>query len=426
MNRKATKDNHQNHPTNKDNAASRNEPVIIRTAVSVLQQRLRTSGLFRSGALIALICVFIDQQFGLLLVVTEMLPRDMSQKNNHITILSLQEGNASLLKNSSTEEVILKGAWFRDTCDGKANMELTSHVENIPLGTQKIPQWIEDLCPEVVEHYEMFPSFVEPFIQVAPINKSQEMAISTTLTAALGVCTMQIAQKIAANIGEDFFIYAGSLLGAILHGQPMPWDDDFDAAIRFHARHKYMEACKKSKNLAPGVTLHCDGKQFGFIKVWLQGPTSVKNNPARYTHWFPFLDIFFLGENATHFYELRGWKKKKKQRIKHDAHNKSVFFPTRSYYFGGIQVDGFNQHVYDTPKCLMSTYSHRMEATLKPYRGQNTQLDCCRLSKHLPFLYTYNDSSVIYNGLNMKSLLKPSLDENESNGQGDISLATKH
>jgi LicD family len=86
-------------------------------------------------------------------------------------------------------------------------------------------------------------------------NTTKELAISTTLNVVLGVCTIKIAQTIAADIQETFsFILDHTCLGAILHGQPMPWDDDFDSAFRFAARYKFMEACQKSK-----LGLHCDG-----------------------------------------------------------------------------------------------------------------------------------------------------------------------
>jgi LicD family len=380
--------------------------------------RRRRFVLFRTVALpLALMYIFVDGQFRLLFRVAtetaEIGPHHASQTDQQIISNSSLQEKASRFRIFSVEqEVVLNGAWFHNTCDKKENAELTNHIEKIPLvGTQNIPLWIKDICPEVVEHFGMFPSFADPFISgIGPFNATYEMTISTTLNAVLGVCTMKMAQQVAADIGEDFFLYAGSHLGAILHGQPMPWDDDFDSAIRFHARNKYIKACKKSKNLAPGVTLHCDGQQYGFIKVWLQGPTSVKTSPARSKHYFPFLDVFFLGENATHVQELRGWDQQTRPRRVIYAHKKSFYYPTRSYYFGGIQVQGFARHVYKTPMCLMSAYSHRRLFVIPEFKGQNLRLDCCRLAKHLPFVYTYNDTSVIYNGRNLKSLPTPPID----------------
>jgi LicD family len=370
--------------------------------------RRRTFALFRTVALpLALIYIFVDRQFRLLVRVTEIIPRHSSQKDQQISNPpSIHEKASHFQIFSAEQDVVINGAWFHDTCDGKENTELTDHIEKIPLmGTQNIPQWLKDLCPEIVEHFEMFPSFAEPYISVPPFNTTYEMTISTTLNAVLGVCTMKVAQQVAADIGEDFFIYAGSHLGAILHGQPMPWDDDFDSAIRFHARSKYIKACKKSKNVAPGVTLHCDGRQYGFMKVWLQGPTSVKTSPERFRHFFPFLDVFFLGENTTHVQELRG-RQNKTMKVKY-AHKKSFYYPTRSYYYGGIHVQGFAHHVYKTPICLMSAYSHRRLYVVPEFKGKNMRLDCCRLSKRLPFVYTYNNSSVVYNGRKLKSLPLP-------------------
>lgn len=290
-------------------------------------------------------------------------------------------------------------AWYdAASCnsDDEGTHSLTSVLNEIPLGTDKLPSWIEDICPEVAEHFKAFPAFSRShFLSIG--NETSELPILTTEEAVLGVCTVKFAQRIASSFGEKLFLHAGSHLGAVLHGQPLPWDDDFDALIRFEKRKKFLQACELSKYISPGVTLHCV-RYHKCIKVWIQGPTSVKVTPKRYHHWSPFLDVFFYAENSTHVQEVKTWNKNWRESNRTKEFGVSIkktdFYPTRPYYFGGIYALGsaekyIFQHrsFYGKPRCIMSSYIHRLEQPFAFPAGMDRQLDCCRMSHRFPFLY---------------------------------------
>ena len=75
------------------------------------------------------------------------------------------------------------------------------------------PERMQDLCPEVLGHFSRFSYFPD---------LSPEMPIATTTFAAHSVCSMAVATRIATAVGAALYLHAGSHLGAILHGGPMP------------------------------------------------------------------------------------------------------------------------------------------------------------------------------------------------------------
>lgn len=93
---------------------------------------------------------------------------------------------------------------------------LTDVIVSMDLGWdhETPPQWLQDICPEVVEHYDKFPSFQRLPHPAAPFM--------TTEFAAQSVCTLKVARLMAASVGTKLYIHAGSHLGALLHGQVRP------------------------------------------------------------------------------------------------------------------------------------------------------------------------------------------------------------
>lgn len=104
------------------------------------------------------------------------------------------------------------------TC--KVNDGLSTFITNIEIGWENntAPDWLNVLCPEVVAHYNKFPNFREyqDFLGV-PIP------IQSTNYAAQAVCTAKLVKLLAASIHARVYLHAGSHLGALIHGSPIPW-----------------------------------------------------------------------------------------------------------------------------------------------------------------------------------------------------------
>lgn len=107
------------------------------------------------------------------------------------------------------------------TC--KVNQVLTDFLINdIDIGwenrTAGAPEWLKALCPQVVAHYEKFPSFGEyrDFL-------GSWVPIGTTDYAAQAVCTANVVKLLANSVQARLYLHAGSHLGAVIHGAPIPW-----------------------------------------------------------------------------------------------------------------------------------------------------------------------------------------------------------
>lgn len=89
---------------------------------------------------------------------------------------------------------------------------------NAELGWLKPPPaWVSEMCPEVVDHFDRFPNIRDLIL----VNDTY-MPWFTTNYHARAVCTVKILQAIAYAIGIDVLLYAGTHIGALVHGQPIP------------------------------------------------------------------------------------------------------------------------------------------------------------------------------------------------------------
>lgn len=254
---------------------------------------------------------------------------------------------------------------------------------SLPLATTQresfmFPEWLTHACPEVVRHFRMFPYFthyVEP-----------SLPVFTTLAAAQAVCGVKIALDIAASVGYPIYLHAGSHLGAVFHGGPVPWDDDVDLFLPHGAIDAFLRRCNGNDS-----TFHADNRikfphvrcirSRKFIKLYMDSPEATRTG---YPWKHPFVDIFSYTINGDHIVEVN--TDGSPRRVKFLL---TGFYPTRPYYFGGITVFGPQKGIvldrYTPEQRYFSEWNHRLEEDVN-FNGSRL-LDCCELSRHLPFVY---------------------------------------
>ena len=251
------------------------------------------------------------------------------------------------------------------------------------------PPWVTSLCPEVVAHFTAFPYF-PAFHRLLPA--------STTVYAAAGVCTLKVAAALATEEEEEegggaatstptptrLMLHAGSHLGALLHGGPIPWDDDIDALLPWGARDRFLARCAASRHaLHPAVTLECRVTA-GAVKVFVapvNGTASPAfSSPTRLGWAAPFVDLFLyklVGGRLVEVAADTGALSPDKRWRAGQA------LPPRPAYFGGLALPAPPAALaaarYDLRTCVTAPWDHRHEEWL-PLRAQALRLDCCALA----------------------------------------------
>jgi len=253
-------------------------------------------------------------------------------------------------------------------------------IDELEVGWSSPPaQWMKDLCPEVVDHFTRFPSFKK----VAP-SDNEFLPFLPTEHAVQSVCTIKITKAIAASINAQLYLHAGSHLGAVIHGQVMPWDDDVDMIMDFRKYKDFLATCD-----GDGFEVHPSGIRLkcltghNAVKVWLhiEGMEKLTRDSVR---WYsPFLDLFFYTIE-----EGKLWETFPNGRRHQESYPVTDYFPTRPFYFGGIYILGppanISESRYNVDICKMGKYNHRVERGVKRNHKIST-LDCDQLSKIFPF-----------------------------------------
>jgi len=250
-------------------------------------------------------------------------------------------------------------------------------VNAMELGWDSPPAtWLVDLCPEVVDHFTTFPAFKDR-------AENETLPFLFTHLGARSVCTLRVAQALAASLNHQLYLHAGSHLGAVVHGQPIPWDDDVDCFLDFKAKERFVRKCRGGGyQVHPRVRLRCISG-FNSIKVWLHTDGMQKLTAPNTKFYSPFLDLFLFKIERDKIWEVRASNSDFT-----NEHNFGItdYFPTVPYYFGGIHVFGPQPQIaagrYNLDICKASDYNHISNKRSTINVGE---MDCDQLSKKFPF-----------------------------------------
>jgi hypothetical protein len=256
--------------------------------------------------------------------------------------------------------------------------------------------WLYGLCPEVVEHYRQAPLFV-----ASP--KTRSLIALSTREAMSMACLFRVVDLAARRVNATWFVFAGSHVGAAMHGGPIPWDDDADILVELPKMAAFTAALKAFQ--LPGVTfdvMESRRSRHGEVKLGVKNrgyptrPAALRNGSLAYQYW-PFVDIFFYQVNSTAAgdeiveIDLKASEDEGLDRWLRNSRGGpswpiSTFFPARTYLFGGLHVPGPSLRVaqrrYDLTRCRMATGNHKLGGRLA-----GGTLDCCTLARHLPFIH---------------------------------------
>ncbi|KNC85029.1 hypothetical protein SARC_02783 [Sphaeroforma arctica JP610] len=268
--------------------------------------------------------------------------------------------------------------------------------------------WVAELCPGVVEHFTMFPSF--DTIPDLEEGKDPPAPIQNTDYAMRSTCALHITHTIAKKINAPMYLHAGSHLGAVLHAGPIPWDDDVDVFIGLEYVDAFLMACKKF-TMPEGAKLTCY-KDWDAMKLSVTDVLSVQSQ-RQWTS--PFIDMFAFKEKNGVIYEVNMDGGRREQNYKVEE-----YFPPKMYYYAGIVLPGPNEQIprnrYSGAKCFLSNWNHRWEMQIPRHK----QLDCCMLAKDFPFAHyvqSPTDKDVTYQLVKVDGKTKLLTSTNKASGE---------
>ena len=288
-------------------------------------------------------------------------------------------------------------------CHPVENQTGTDILLNATLGSwsndEPLPEWVHQLCPEVVDHYRTFPLFRD-FITY----RGAVLPTPSTAYAAKAACTLSIVRQLAASVGITLHLCAGSHLGAMVHGQGIPWDDDVDAIIPLSDLPAFRGACSGGVRIHGSAQLVCR-EMFNAIKVYVEydGMTASFVHPKSHRYKAPFIDLFASRIEGNSVVEVRPDGRDKLKKL---AWPMDVYYPVQPYYYAGLVVMGPNpdlaRHRYKLDRCFLNGRSHRVKddsiMNIAQVLSNHLELDCCRLSRVLPFVHTRGGIPSIQNG----------------------------
>ena len=299
--------------------------------------------------------------------------------------------------------------------------------------------WVKYACPNVFNYFENVKYFKSVKFKSFDKHKYNINGVLTTQFGAIYSCLLEITVAMLRKCDITHWIYAGTSVGAYVHGGLMPWDDDVDIAIDKKDELKLSTCAPAYTNdaitlsmlkavttkpeklngemlnnitkMGIATTLMID-RQFNAYKVQMNSSFVSKNDfvlihERGKTFLWPYIDLFVIdipqqnGDENVMACEVRPQSNAK--HAQYTCYDKQDIFPLQKYFFNNIFVNGPQSKTiskrYDTDQCVYVMKSHRLHQFWQA--DTNFKFDCQRSSKYFPKYYhmsykKQNQSYLVY------------------------------
>jgi len=185
-----------------------------------------------------------------------------------------------------------------------------------------------------------------------------------------------------------YLMVSGTLMGSYRHHDMIPWDDDVDIGFMSADKERVRDVLRR---LEPDFRLYIRYESISDSEPWKFYPSTSGGYIHKSFGW-PYIDMFFYGENATHIWNERPVES-------HQVFRKCDVFPLRRRPFGDMMllapcnVRGILTCMFgDLDRCVSRSFSHIMEVPM-PFMSHD--LPCSALTHKYQFVSrTYNKTGV--------------------------------
>ena len=103
-------------------------------------------------------------------------------------------------------------------------------------------------------------------------------------------------KEVCDKCGLTYYLYSGTLLGAVRHKGFIPWDDDIDIAMPYQDYLRFLACAQEAlgENYFLQTTDTDDSFQFGYARVRRNGTTMIRDWETEEGHHGVWIDVFPL------------------------------------------------------------------------------------------------------------------------------------
>ncbi|CAD5125069.1 DgyrCDS13310 [Dimorphilus gyrociliatus] len=166
---------------------------------------------------------------------------------------------------------------------------------------------------------------------------------------------------VAKRLNISYFMWAGTLLGSYRNHDIIPWDDDIDLIFNFEDRFLLMEYLPKIKEILPETLIERANMR---IKVSDKRGVRYYTDDQDFAYRWPFIDIEFFQENATHIFTINDENTR--------VFDRSDIFPGHHRPLGNLWLSSprnpvkvLKAYYDDLSVCSTGRYSHKLERFMR-------------------------------------------------------------